>query len=206
MGDFDGDAATDLVVPSFNGNFVSVLLNTTTQAPPDTTPPAISGVSASGITSSGATISWTTNETSDSQVEYGTTTAYGSSTALNSSRVTSHSQALNGLSAGALYHYRVKSRDAAGNLALSGDNTFTTTVQTFTLTVTIENLVSLLGIGSGSVTSSPAGIDCGSTCSATYNSGTVVTLTAHPGHPMTGVPWRHAPPYCCRSMRRPTHS
>ncbi len=34
------------------------------------------------------------------------------------------------------------------------------------------------GTGSGTVTSSPAGISCGSTCSAIYNCGTVVTLTA----------------------------
>jgi hypothetical protein len=34
------------------------------------------------------------------------------------------------------------------------------------------------GMGSGSVTSNPPGIDCGSDCSETYQSGTVVTLTA----------------------------
>src|SRR5258708_1795933 len=32
----------------------------------------------------------------------------------------------------------------------------------------------------GKVTSSPAGIDCGATCSASFNSGTPVTLTATP--------------------------
>jgi pectate lyase len=41
--------------------------------------------------------------------------------------VTSHSASLSGLSAATVYHYRVKSRDAAGNLATSGDFTFTTT-------------------------------------------------------------------------------
>jgi hypothetical protein len=94
---------------------------------PDTTPPTISGVQATGITTTGATIGWTTNEASDSQVEYGTTTAYGSSTALNAAFVTSHSQGLSGLSPGTLYHYRVKSKDATSNLATSGDFTFTTT-------------------------------------------------------------------------------
>jgi subtilisin family serine protease len=34
------------------------------------------------------------------------------------------------------------------------------------------------GNGTGTVTSSPAGIDCGSTCSHSFSSGTVVTLTA----------------------------
>jgi hypothetical protein len=46
----------------------------------------------------------------------------------------------------------------------------------FPLTVTKTGL-----IAQGTVTSSPAGIDCGSTCSADFNSGTVVTLTARPG-------------------------
>jgi len=34
------------------------------------------------------------------------------------------------------------------------------------------------GSGSGTVTSSPSGIDCGSDCTETYNAGTIVTLTA----------------------------
>ena len=92
----------------------------------DTTAPVISNIAAGGITAASATITWTTNENSDSQVEYGPTTAYGQSTTLNSALVTAHSQGLSGLTSGTLYHYRVKSRDAAGNLAVSGDFTFTT--------------------------------------------------------------------------------
>jgi len=38
----------------------------------------------------------------------------------------SHASILSGLTPGSLYHYRVKSRDAAGNLATSADSTFTT--------------------------------------------------------------------------------
>jgi hypothetical protein len=40
--------------------------------------------------------------------------------------------------------------------------------------------VALAGSGSGSVSSSPAGISCGSVCSATFAGGTPVTLTATP--------------------------
>ena len=40
--------------------------------------------------------------------------------------MTSHGAALSGMAASTLYHYRVKSRDAAGNLAISGGATFTT--------------------------------------------------------------------------------
>jgi len=93
---------------------------------PDTTAPLVSGVGASSLASSGATISWTTNEASDTQVEYGTTTAYGSSSTLVSSLVTSHSTTLSGLQSSKVYHYRVKSRDAATNLGVSADVTFTT--------------------------------------------------------------------------------
>ena len=106
---------------------IEALLDTLPAAPPaDTTPPVISAVSAGSLTTTGATISWTTNEAADTQVEYGTTTGYGAATALNTVRSTSHSQALTGLSSGTFYHYRVKSRDASGNLATSADFTFTT--------------------------------------------------------------------------------
>ena len=103
----------------------------------DNTAPSISGVSASGISTNLASIIWTTNEASDSQVDYGLTTAYGQSSALNSIKVTSHSVGLSGLSGGTLYHYRVKSRDAAGNLATSGDFTFTTASDTTLPTASI---------------------------------------------------------------------
>src|SRR5207302_1454578 len=53
------------------GNLGTAAAVTVTVAPPpDTTPPVISGVTAASITTSGAAISWTTNESSDSQVEY----------------------------------------------------------------------------------------------------------------------------------------
>ena len=93
---------------------------------PDTTPPAITLVSATGLSSTGATITWTTSEPGDSQVEYGATTGYGGLTSIDPTLVLSHTATPTGLTAGTLYHYRVRSRDAAGNLAVSGDFTFTT--------------------------------------------------------------------------------
>lgn len=93
--------------------------------PPDTTPPVISNVQATAITASGATITWTTDEASNSVVEYGLTTSYGSSTS-NATNVTGHSITLSGLSANTLYHYRVKSTDVAGNTATSVDHSFQT--------------------------------------------------------------------------------
>jgi phosphodiesterase/alkaline phosphatase D-like protein len=92
-------------------------------APPGTL--VISAVNASGITVSGATITWTTNEAATSRVEYGLTEEWGSSTTLET-LVTSHSVELAGLKADTTYHYRVISKDAANNEAVSLDQTFTT--------------------------------------------------------------------------------
>jgi len=52
---------------------------------------------------------------------------------------------------------------------------------TFTASTTTYSLnVSKTGSGSGTVTSSPAGINCGSTCSASFASGTRINLTVTP--------------------------
>jgi len=61
-------------------------------------------------------------------------------------------------------------------VTMSGARVVTATfdVQRFTLTV------NKAGLGSGTVTSSPPGINCGTDCSEPYPSGTVVTLTATP--------------------------
>ena len=87
----------------------------------DTTPPSISNVLTTNISNVSMTINWTTSENSDTQVEYGATTAYGSSTPLVSMLVSSHIVQLSGLQSATIYHFRVKSRDAAGNLATSSD-------------------------------------------------------------------------------------
>lgn len=86
----------------------------------------ISGVSSGNLTAVSATIVWSTDVPADTRVEYGPTVSYGSQTALNTVAVTSHSQGLSGLAPSTLYHFRVHSRDAAGNLASSGDFSFTT--------------------------------------------------------------------------------
>ncbi|HEY3081557.1 MAG TPA: DUF4082 domain-containing protein, partial [Chloroflexota bacterium] len=102
-------------------------ITVTVDGAPDTTPPTVTNVQATWITTTTATITWTTNETADTQIDYGTsTTPYSSSTALDPTLVTSHSQVLTGLTANTLYHYRVRSKDYFNNQTVSPDYTFRT--------------------------------------------------------------------------------
>jgi hypothetical protein len=96
-------------------------------APPqDAQAPVISNVAASDVTASTAKITWTTDEASDAQVEYGLTGSYGSFSARDSSLGAAHAITLTNLLSDTTYHFRVLSKDAAGNLATSNDFTFTT--------------------------------------------------------------------------------
>ncbi len=73
--------------------------------------------------------------------------------------------------------------------------------QVKTTTPTLVTLtVSRLGDGSGSVASTPAGIDCGTTCVAHFYSGAAVTLTAIPNAGSTFSGWGGA----CSGMTSPT--
>ena len=107
-----------------NNSAPSTPLSATTLA--TITPPIILAISAGSPGQTTATITWTTDKTSTSQVNYGTTSAYGQATAVNNSLVTSHSASLSGLSAGTTYHFQVVSVDASGNQSVSSDHTFTT--------------------------------------------------------------------------------
>jgi len=62
-----------------------------------------------------------------------------------------------------------------------------TSANVFTVIVTLT--VTKVGTGSGIVTSSPAGINCGATCSGSYSSGTVVTLIATPAFDSMFAAW-----------------
>ncbi|MBE7453822.1 MAG: hypothetical protein HS111_34630 [Kofleriaceae bacterium] len=61
---------------------------------------------------------------------------------------------------------------------------------TATFTLTQHTLsVTRAGLGTGTVTSNPAGINCGTDCSEPYNYGTSVTLTASPAGGSTFAGW-----------------
>ncbi|HEX9503695.1 MAG TPA: fibronectin type III domain-containing protein [Patescibacteria group bacterium] len=91
----------------------------------DTTAPLITQASST-VTSSSVTVAWSTDEAATSQVEYGTTVNYGSQTTLDISLGTAHSVTIAGFAADTEYHFHIKSADQAGNVAVSGDNSFTT--------------------------------------------------------------------------------
>jgi hypothetical protein len=92
----------------------------------DTTPPTISDVllCAAGVMETTADICWKTDERSTSQVEYWASPSILSP--LDETLVTEHHVQLSSLTPGTTYHYRTRSKDAAGNLAVSDVYTFTT--------------------------------------------------------------------------------
>jgi phosphodiesterase/alkaline phosphatase D-like protein len=115
--------------------FTSSTGGTTTPTTVDTTKPVITFPVDPAIGPTSVSINWTTDELASSQVEYGEDTTYGSlepaqpdtdpSTG-QSVGVVTHSVVITGLQPTTTYHYRVKSKDAAGNEAVSADKTFTT--------------------------------------------------------------------------------
>lgn len=126
----------------------------------DTIPPLISNVQVVGITDTSATVIWETSEEADSGVEWGLTGSYGSSLK-DEVFATAHSLTLKGLSPSTTYHFRVSSRDRAGNPAsYSGDYIFITaagldTIAPFITRVSVSGVTDRLAVISW-VTNEPA--------------------------------------------------
>jgi hypothetical protein len=113
--------ATDLMGRSSTSSVVTVQVDNG---------PRISAVSISpGLSATSMGINWTTDVLADGQVEFGMSQAYGSMTPLDGRADWHHSMELTGLTPGTQYHYRVRSRDANGALAVSSDQTFFTAPQ-----------------------------------------------------------------------------
>lgn len=71
-------------------------------------------------------------------------------------------------------------------------NDTTTVTATFTAAPPTQKGLHVVVNGPGSVASAPAGIDCGSTCSAPFDTGTPVTLTATPASGSLFLGWTGA--------------
>ncbi len=94
--------------------------------PPVNSAPVITGVTAGSLTGTAAVITWTTDQGSTSQVEYGATSGYGSLSASGPWLTTSHSVTLSGLSPATTYNYAVLSANSTGQSTTSTNFTFST--------------------------------------------------------------------------------
>lgn len=112
----------------------------------DTTPPTISDVRASNIKPNSVTITWTTNEPSTSQVEYGVDSDYGALSDADTELKTEHSIVLTGLKFKTTYHFRVVSADDVGNLEVSPDGTFSTPLPVWVYAVAAVGGLVVLGL------------------------------------------------------------
>jgi subtilase family serine protease len=111
--------------------------------------PVISNVVAASVSNTSETITWTTDQASSSQVNYGLTTMYTLSSTLNTALVTSHTVTLTGLTAGTMYDFDVMSANASAESSTSGNSTFTTTG---TAPAPMISNVSSSGVTSGTAT------------------------------------------------------
>lgn len=144
-----GTATTNVTLTAGTNRAVALVL------PPDSTSPVISDVAAVNITDTAATITWTTDENSNSAVDYGLTASYGS-TATNATLTVSHSVTLTNLAADTTQHFRVRSRNVTGLQATSGDFTFRTNPAGVVNDVIVESRDS-----AGSLTPNPPYADSG---------------------------------------------
>jgi len=153
-----------------NESMPATSVSVATLAPPDTTPPSIpTGMTGTMLAPSAVALSW---EASTDNVQVAGYHVMRNNVALATTSTPSYQDSV--LSSGFTYTYTVKAYDQAGNTSgLSNPVSLTLPPSTSTLSVSI--------VGNGMVTSSPTGIRCPSnSCSASYGTGSTVTLTAKP--------------------------
>ncbi len=134
----------------------------------DTTPPSIpTGLVGTMLSTSDVALSW---KASTDNVQVAGYQVMRNNVPLATTITPSYQDS--GISSGFTYTYTVEAFDQAGNTsAPSAPVSITLSPSTSTLLVSI--------VGSGTVTSSPTGIRCPSnSCSASYGTGSTVTLTA----------------------------
>ncbi|MBI3305117.1 fibronectin type III domain-containing protein [Candidatus Parcubacteria bacterium] len=171
--------------------------------PFDGTPPAaVTDLTASGATASSINLSWTapgddgtTGTASSYDIRYSTSAItdanWGSATQVSGEPSplvagSAQSMTVSGLSASTLYYFAMKTSDEIPYVSALSNVPSLSTLISYILTINKS------GSGNGTVTSSPAGIDCGSTCSKDYPFDTVVTLTASASGGSTFDAWSGA--------------
>ena len=93
----------------------------------DNTPPSISGVQVISTTTQTATIQWDTDELSNSNIDYSTSTNFSNApdigvSSMKGGGVGLHKVILTGLHPGTTYYFQVKSTDPYGNTATDNNN------------------------------------------------------------------------------------
>src|SRR5712664_1195216 len=179
VGTFTRSGRQDLATANYNAGTVSVLLNTTAPATSYTLTVNKAGTGSGTVTSSDTPPS----------ISCGRTCGTASATYTSGTPVTLTASPASGSTFGSWTGCdTVSGTTCTVTMSAAKSVTATFNVQTFTLTV------NKAGTGSGTVTSSetPPSISCGPTCataSATYTSGTAVTLTASPASGSTFTGW-----------------
>ena len=144
----------------------------------DATPPsAPTNLSATATSSSQVSLSWTASTDNLAVLGYRVERCQGAgcTSFAQIATPTATSFADSGLIGGTNYSYRVLATDASANLS-GYSNTASSTTSTPPIQFSVT--VSRAGTGTGSVTSAPTGVSCGSVCTFNYAQNTTVTLTA----------------------------
>lgn len=151
------DQSTYIVTVSGRDEFGNevVPVSQTITTPQDTRAPKISDITIEtgniGIgktEKSQVSVSWKTDEPATSQVEYaqGITGEYTQKTQEDATLTDTHLIIIPGLDQSTPYHLKVDSKDGAGNLTTSGDNTFVSgKVQKSILTIILETFQNIFG-------------------------------------------------------------
>ncbi len=156
-------------------------------APPAFPPSMASPAPGSTLTSTTVTfIGGTTPQDIAHSLWVGTTSG---SNNLHVGPMTGNTQVVSGLPTSGTIYVRYWTTDdpntSNGAAWVFTEHTYTMNVAPVTHLLTVSSA----GSGTGVVTSSPAGITCGSTCTGSYDAGTTVTLTASPTSGATFDSW-----------------
>lgn len=154
---------------------------TTTSTSTTTLPqPTISNITVSAISNTSAIISWTTDQSSDSLVEYGTNTSYGF-TAFNSTPALNHTVYLTPLNPKTIYHFRANSTNTETNKSTASSD------YNFTTASTVFRKINATANQTTNITVSDANLSIAIVTSANITDGNI-TVTSHYHNPTTAKP------------------
>lgn len=169
--------------PYLNGPTTSSNATFTTAAAADTTGPVLLTTTLTFLSLSSVQIDFTTNELSESDVEWGLTASLGNSLADPAFRTT-HTRTISGLSANTQYFYDITVTDPAGNSTSQGVQSFTMPIAVSITTTSLPN--GQVGSGYNQVITAINGVGA---YTFSLNSGTLPPgLVLDPSGTLSGTP------------------